>query len=106
FSSRRRHTRFSRDWSSDVCSSDLPTPCLRALKLVLAQLLDEGRTPQAEQARGARDRAFGLLERPADQLLLDRAEVLLEVDRAGRSEERRVGRECSAGWAAVRDTES
>src|SRR5690606_14713264 len=23
-SSRRRHTRFSRDWSSDVCSSDLP----------------------------------------------------------------------------------
>src|SRR5690606_9448618 len=26
FSSRRRHTRFSRDWSSDVCSSDLFTP--------------------------------------------------------------------------------
>src|SRR5690606_40010374 len=25
FSSRRRHTRFSRDWSSDVCSSDLAT---------------------------------------------------------------------------------
>src|SRR5690606_41155330 len=23
FASRRRHTRFSRDWSSDVCSSDL-----------------------------------------------------------------------------------
>src|SRR5690606_24095689 len=23
-SGRRRHTRFSRDWSSDVCSSDLP----------------------------------------------------------------------------------
>src|SRR5207302_10092625 len=28
FSSRRRHTRFSRDWSSDVCSSDLtPSTC-------------------------------------------------------------------------------
>src|SRR5690606_28260257 len=31
FSSRRRHTRFSRDWSADVCSSDLEsartTPC-------------------------------------------------------------------------------
>src|SRR5690606_27439575 len=27
FSSRRRHTRFSRDWSSDVCSSDL-TPSI------------------------------------------------------------------------------
>src|SRR2546422_5860572 len=26
FSSRRRHTRCSRDWSSDVCSSDLPPP--------------------------------------------------------------------------------
>src|SRR5690606_40926098 len=24
--SRRRHTRFSRDWSSDVCSSDLTAP--------------------------------------------------------------------------------
>src|SRR5690625_7777751 len=29
FSSRRRHTRWPRDWSSDVCSSDLnrPKPC-------------------------------------------------------------------------------
>src|SRR2546422_6359900 len=26
FSSRRRHTRCSRDWSSDVCSSDLVSP--------------------------------------------------------------------------------
>src|SRR5690606_15695415 len=26
FSSRRRHTSFSRDWSSDVCSSDLERP--------------------------------------------------------------------------------
>src|SRR5256886_10918049 len=26
FSSRRRHTRFDCDWSSDVCSSDLPCP--------------------------------------------------------------------------------
>src|SRR5215469_12874819 len=27
FSSRRRHTRSLRDWSSDVCSSDLLNPC-------------------------------------------------------------------------------
>src|SRR5207245_7814414 len=27
FSSRRRHTRCYRDWSSDVCSSDLPASC-------------------------------------------------------------------------------
>src|SRR5690606_39281603 len=32
-SSRRRHTRFSRDWSSDVCSSDL--------KIFLSKLLPE-----------------------------------------------------------------
>src|SRR5690606_39693007 len=31
FSSRRRHTRFSRDWSSDVCSSDLRDGKLIAL---------------------------------------------------------------------------
>src|SRR6478752_7798235 len=31
FSSRRRHTRCSRDWSSDVCSSDLPTPIMVSL---------------------------------------------------------------------------
>src|SRR2546422_8511229 len=30
FSSRRRHTRCSRDWSSDVCSSDLRTKTLEA----------------------------------------------------------------------------
>src|SRR5216684_7831993 len=38
FSSRRRHTRCSRDWSSDVCSSDLvpdrrPTTTARVLAL-------------------------------------------------------------------------
>src|SRR2546426_6691620 len=27
FSSRRRHTRLQGDWSSDVCSSDLPACC-------------------------------------------------------------------------------
>src|SRR5260370_9827813 len=29
FSSRRRHTRFKCDWSSDVCSSDLCSRCNR-----------------------------------------------------------------------------
>src|SRR6266480_311535 len=31
FSSRRRHTRLTCDWSSDVCSSDLTPPALRRL---------------------------------------------------------------------------
>src|SRR5690606_40550540 len=39
FSSRRRHTSFSRDWSSDVCSSDL----------------DQGRGDRAVQVRGRAD---------------------------------------------------
>src|SRR5690606_31834200 len=39
FSSRRRHTRFSRDWSSDVCSSDLALePRARPLRLHRAGL--------------------------------------------------------------------
>src|SRR3989449_647214 len=38
FSSRRRHTRCSRDWSSDVCSSDLrcaPTTWVSAFRIFL-----------------------------------------------------------------------
>src|SRR5690606_41681586 len=34
FSSRRRHTRFSRDWSSDVCSSDRVSPREDMLRLL------------------------------------------------------------------------
>src|SRR2546422_9702763 len=50
FSSRRRHTRCSRDWSSDVCSSDLQEPL---------DGLDpggEGLRPRGARRRG-RDRA-------------------------------------------------
>src|SRR5918911_2464150 len=34
FSSRRRHTRYWRDWSSDVCSSDLLDNTLRIRRIV------------------------------------------------------------------------
>src|SRR5690606_40427922 len=37
FSSRRRHTRFSRDWSSDVCSSDLGFPPRSLLRAPVQQ---------------------------------------------------------------------
>src|SRR5690606_40116529 len=46
--SRRRHTRFSRDWSSDVCSSDLTQGMCRSetgparLELQLAMALPGG----------------------------------------------------------------
>src|SRR2546429_7220374 len=36
FSSRRRHTRCSRDWSSDVCSSDLRGPHIPSTKRIQA----------------------------------------------------------------------
>src|SRR5207245_6324185 len=38
FSSRRRHTRCYRDWSSDVCSSDLAESKLRAALLAAKQV--------------------------------------------------------------------
>src|SRR3712207_7711936 len=40
FSSRRRHTRYWRDWSSDVCSSDLFVVVLMVLHVV-AVVLDD-----------------------------------------------------------------
>src|SRR5260370_4893061 len=36
FSSRRRHTRFKCDWSSDVCSSDLSCATLRRSRFLSA----------------------------------------------------------------------
>src|SRR5690606_39540640 len=51
FSSRRRHTRFSRDWSSDVCSSDLP-----AFKRSLRQFI--GRPGIEETSRPGFTRSF------------------------------------------------
>src|SRR5207249_11533934 len=42
FSSRRRHTRSKRDWSSDVCSSDLAVAAARGL---LEQTGNDGPEP-------------------------------------------------------------
>src|SRR2546430_1726238 len=42
FSSRRRHTRFDCDWSSDVCSSDL-NGAFRVFRLLLGDAVGEGR---------------------------------------------------------------
>src|SRR3712207_7875343 len=90
FSSRRRHTRYWRDWSSDVCSSDL-------------QMI----------AWGKRD-AAKTLGIPAENVRLDspyvgggfggklflRADaVLAALGAKARSEERRVGKECRSRWS-------
>src|SRR5256884_6289015 len=57
FSSRRRHTRCSRDWSSDVCSSDLDDALRvapRAHRPVGVLLLHRPRRPPGTAQRGQR----------------------------------------------------
>src|SRR2546429_6704031 len=77
FSSRRRHTRCSRDWSSDVCSSDLPF-VVEVVRVVGAQAVGVHLVA-----------AVGF----ADE---DIAPVFFVVLR---SEERRVGKECRSRWS-------
>src|SRR5690625_8001245 len=67
FSSRRRHTRWPRDWSSDVCSSDLA---------VSSQSVESVQTRQK----------LGVERRLAHQRLARQTTTM-------RSEERRVGKE-------------
>src|SRR5690606_40376573 len=45
FTSRRRHTRFSRDWSSDVCSSDLQAQQLSGARIVASHYADRKGVP-------------------------------------------------------------
>src|SRR3712207_6868549 len=91
FSSRRRHTRYWRDWSSDVCSSDLaslPTGTFdaRFAAAAPAGLVDrEGRFVAVNA--GLCD-AYGLAENE-----------LLGLTYPARSEERRVGKECRSRWS-------
>src|SRR5690349_24228264 len=82
FSSRRRHTRSLRDWSSDVCSSDLDVDRADA-PARLAQLAEEGASGVrlSPKTRSPGDDPFAIW-RAAARLGL------------ARSEERRVGKEC------------
>src|SRR5690606_40590070 len=50
FSRRRRHTIFSRDWSSDVCSSDLHAYSLRRSREHAAALRAQALPPEVAQA--------------------------------------------------------
>src|SRR5256886_1557210 len=93
FSSRRRHTRFDCDWSSDVCSSDLPqrdmpigilgSLALCTLLYVVVSAVLVGMVPYSE------------LNIPAP--------MAYAMERIGapwwRSEERRVGKECRSRWS-------
>src|SRR5689334_23436852 len=90
FSSRRRHTRWNCDWSSDVCSSDLT---LSVTFLVPVFGLIWG--------------ALFLHERPSLSWLVGLSIILFSMwcvsarrSSEQRSEERRVGKECRARWSA------
>src|SRR5439155_11398677 len=95
FSSRRRHTRWPRDWSSDVCSSDLSSSllrrsCRRRPAEVRGPAVWNPRRSKLDEEHGLRRAGRGsqlhacLLQRP----------VAL-----ARSEERRVGKEAWS-WGA------
>src|SRR5439155_8425814 len=81
FSSRRRHTRWPRDWSSDVCSSDL-IDCHRLQSVVGGPLFDWGA-------------GFSRLG-----WALKLGQARLKPAAEPRSEERRVGKECRSRWSA------
>src|SRR5690625_6694708 len=87
FSSRRRHTRWPRDWSSDVCSSDLA-----------------GRNIQIENHTTGESMFQYIPDHSPGRLLsTGQIGILLHggtADSNGRSEERRGGKECKdRRWA-------
>src|SRR5207237_7567568 len=94
FSSRRRHTRFKCDWSSDVCSSDLVTGFVsRKVTVRLTKPVTVVRVPLRVPAAG-RWRVKVLVDAPSFLTLADEPKPLFLI---ARSEERRVGKEGSSG---------
>src|SRR5690348_18088936 len=82
FSSRRRHTRWTGDWSSDVCSSDL-------ISLYIMAGYHRRRAESAEAAM-----KYFILGAFSSALFLYGIALTY-----GRSEERRVGKECRSRWS-------
>src|SRR5207249_9349625 len=82
FSSRRRHTRSKRDWSSDVCSSDLArvgtVGCSDAARCVRSRYREGPRRSRPPPAsRTERHRIY-----EHDHLALDRRQSAEEIGRA------------------------
>src|SRR5256884_4259366 len=89
FSSRRRHTRCSRDWSSDVCSSDL------------GELEGSGEADYevVDPAELAKDVRLPPIVRLVNVILTEAAKAGASDIHMERSEERRVGKECRSRWS-------
>src|SRR2546430_10029749 len=89
FSSRRRHTRFDCDWSSDVCSSDLYPGWTRH------GITQDTAATYTERFLNAFGINYYLVENSADASRISVA--FAEAQK--RSEERRVGKECRSRWS-------
>src|SRR5437762_3898893 len=91
FSSRRRHTRYIGDWSSDVCSSDLFLN--RNTSTDTYGLIDGGLVPRTPAGLSVEFPGF-MIKYGSARL----ESVFYMVDLQERSEERRVGKECGSWW--------
>src|SRR5690606_40536723 len=96
------HTRFSRDWSSDVCSSDLVT--LKEDTIKMEELVISGETvfSRKEMLAVFREQFLGKTKAGNSCKILNEDDIRLYYEiatntlRAERSEERRVGKEGSS----------
>src|SRR3712207_7069631 len=92
-SSRRRHTRYWRDWSSDVCSSDL------RLRDGLSRIKDAKVSGSGSFCLlNIHDKDMSYLAFSLDSIYKIQTRVGLHCSRT-RSEERRVGKECRSRWS-------
>src|SRR5206468_6674802 len=95
FSSRRRHTRSDRDWSSDVCSSDLVPSAESAPELGFAPVQ---RPWSSRRPRGWSKVADVQDSSRSTSFLVSVCYVHgMALNTRSRSEERRVGKECRSG---------
>src|SRR5947209_6526663 len=92
FSSRRRHTRYWRDWSSDVCSSDLLIMESRELIRLAINALVTNKLRSILTTLGIIIGVFAII------LLVSLGSGLQKYI-TSRSEERRVGKECIYWWS-------
>src|SRR2546430_3119462 len=91
FSSRRRHTRFDCDWSSDVCSSDL--------KGVRFEEEEEDGDSTEENGNTTEGNLMETLIEGDDRVTPSQTFYETVLRDFKRSEERRVGKECRSRWS-------
>src|SRR5690348_17474247 len=91
FSSRRRHTRWTGDWSSDVCSSDLGFPPGHILHDYLESRVMPGINGPVTRGELQYAAMFKVAQRMTKKPV--------KFGTIGRSEERRVGKECRSRWS-------